>query len=286
MAPVPFLMPALVTPFDEEGEIDFDAHRRNLGELRKQGIEGFLIAGSTGEGPYLEPGERAALVQVARAKLGKEAYLTCGVAAETVRQAQAMIKEATAGADSVLVITPTTLTRNRPRYVESYYLELAESSPLPLLLYSVPAVTAFELPDDIVARLAEHENIVGIKDSGGHPVRVQRILAEVTEDFMVFTGSTQAVTLAIAAGSYGAITASTNYMAKRVLETVTTARNDPIKARALQLEISRVSAAVESYGVPGIKYMMARAGLSPGFPRAPLAVLDESQQTGLAALLA
>ncbi|MBA3360368.1 MAG: dihydrodipicolinate synthase family protein [Acidimicrobiia bacterium] len=281
MASVPFLMPALVTPFDEVGEIDFEAHRRNVKKLWKAGIRGFLIAGSTGEGPYLEPGERAALIEVARDQLGKKAHLICGVAAETVRQAQAMIQEATAGADSVLVITPTTLTRNRPQYVEAYYRELADTSPLPVLLYSVPSVTAFELPEDQVSRLSDHPNIVGMKDSGGHPVRLQRIIASVPPKFRLFTGSTQAVTLALAAGAYGAITASTNYVPKKVLETVNIARTDPIKARPLQAEISRIAAAVELHGVPGVKFAAKRAGMSPGFARKPLSDLGEAEQEEL-----
>ncbi|MFN2487450.1 MAG: dihydrodipicolinate synthase family protein [Acidimicrobiia bacterium] len=277
----PELMPALVTPFDHEGEIDLDAHRRNLKKLWKAGIRGFLIGGSTGEGPYLEPGERAALVAAAREQLGKKAYLACGVAAETIRQAKTMIAEATAGANSVLVITPTTLTRNRPRYVERYYQELVESSPLPVLLYSVPSVTAFELPEEVVSSLAQHANIVGMKDSGGHPVRLQRILGSVPADFDLFTGSTQAVTLAIAAGVHGAITASTNYMPKKLLETVKAARDDPVKARPLQADISRIAMSVETYGIPGVKYAATRAGFSPGLPRAPLRELEPEEKAAL-----
>jgi dihydrodipicolinate synthase/N-acetylneuraminate lyase len=286
MDPFPRLMPALITPFGENGEIDLDSHRQNLKKLWKKGIRGFLVGGSTGEGPYLEPGERAELVGAAREQLGKKAHIVCGVAAETVRQARAMIEEATTGADAVLVITPTTLTRNRLPYVEGYYLDLAETSPLPVLLYSVPSITAFELPEELVARLAEHENIVGMKDSGGHPVRLQRIIASVPADFRVYTGSTQAVTLAMAAGAYGAITASTNYMAKKLLETVETARTDPIKARPLQAEISRIAAVVEGFGIPGVKFATAIAGLNPGIPRAPLrAIVDEQGETISSALV-
>jgi 4-hydroxy-tetrahydrodipicolinate synthase len=106
MADPPHLLPALVTPFDEDGEIDFKAHGHNLQELWRTGIRGFLIGGSTGEGPYLEPGERAGLLEIARKELGDEAYLSCGIAAETVRQAKRMIDEAAGIADSVLVIPP------------------------------------------------------------------------------------------------------------------------------------------------------------------------------------
>jgi dihydrodipicolinate synthase/N-acetylneuraminate lyase len=280
---LPHLLPALITPFDRAGELDREAHRHNLITLWDRGIKGFVIGGSTGEGPYLEPGERRALTADARDALGESAYLICGVNAETVRLAQPLIEEAAAGgANAALVITPTTLTRNRVPYVESFYTTLADAAPLPLFLYSVPSVTAFELPDEAVARLAAHPNIVGIKDSGGHPVRLQRILANVSEDFTVFTGSTQAVTLAIAAGAHGAITASTNYMPERVSETVAAARRQPADARPLQHQISRISAAIEAYGIPGVKAMAAHAGLRPGWPRLPLQPLpkEDSERLG------
>jgi 4-hydroxy-2-oxoglutarate aldolase len=197
-----------------------------------------------------------------------------------------MIKEAVDGkADSVLVITPTTLTRNRMSYVEAFYRDVADQSPLPVLLYSVPGVTAFELPDDSVSRLAEHPNIVGMKDSGGHPVRMQRILASVPDEFTVFTGATQAITLAVAAGAYGAITASTNYMPEKVLETVTLARKSPLRARPLQQVISRLSAAIEAHGIPGVKAAAESAGLQPGFPRLPLSPLAQADTDRLRSLL-
>lgn len=283
---LPRLLPALITPFDQAGEIDLAAHRHNLSTLWERGIKGFLIAGSTGEGPYLETGERHTLVKEARKRLGRKAYLTCGISAETERQAMAMIKEAAAAkADSVLVITPTTLTRSRTTYVEAFYLDVADASPLPVLLYSVPGVTAFELPEDSIARLAQHPRIIGIKDSGGHPVRMQRIIASVPADFIVFTGSTQAVTLAVAAGAHGAITASTNYIPEKVLETVTSARRSANKARALQQEISRISAAVEAHGIPGVKAAAGGAGLEPGLPRLPLSLLPEPESARLRALV-
>ena len=282
---LPRLLPALVTPFDASGEPDLEAHAHNLDQLWSSGIRGFLVAGSTGEGPYLEPGERFQLLKTARDQAAG-AYLSCGVAAETVRQAVGMISEAVdGGTDSVLVITPTTLTRNRLSYVEGYYQAVADASPVPLFLYSVPAVTAFELPEPLVVSLSEHPNIAGIKDSGGDPIRMQRLAGAVDASFRLFTGSTQAVTLAITAGAYGAITASTNYLPKLLLELVGLARVDPIKARELQQRVSAISAMVESLGIPGVKAAAGMIGLRPGLPRPPLAVLAEAEQALIAELL-
>ena len=218
-------MPALITPFDRAGGIRPAHHRHNLRSLWAAGVHGFLLAGSTGEGPYLEPGERRLLVETARSELGKTAFLLCGVAAETLRQAAAMVEEASSGgADGVLVMTPTTLARNRHRVVEDFYLGLAEDSPIPVWIYTVPAVTAYDLPVESVLRVAAHPNVAGIKDSGGDPVRFQAVAAKARPEFNLYSGASAAITLAIAAGARGAITASTNYASAQVLKTVEAAR--------------------------------------------------------------
>src|SRR5665811_1671533 len=94
---LPRLLPALLTPFARSGVLDLDANRHNLTALAGQGAKGFLIAGSTGEGPYLEPGERTALLETARDTLGNNPFLLCGISAETTRMALAQAAEAEAG---------------------------------------------------------------------------------------------------------------------------------------------------------------------------------------------
>lgn len=280
-------MPALISPFDRAGEIDLAAHRHNLGILSEKGIKGFLLAGSTGEGPYLEPGERYPLVSAARKTLGRRATVICGVAAETTRLALRLIAEAVdGGADAVLVMTPTTLVRGRIQYVESYYLAVADASPVPVYLYTVPAVTAFSLPEASITRLATHPNIVGIKDSSGDPLRMQRLLPTVPPEFELFTGSSQALSQALGAGAYGAITASTNYLPELAQRIVRSARRNPVETRALQAQLSAIAIEVESHGIPGVKVAAEIAGLRAGLPRLPLEPLAARLRRDIEALFA
>ncbi|MEX2623732.1 MAG: dihydrodipicolinate synthase family protein [Acidimicrobiia bacterium] len=287
MLPSPRSMPALITPFDRAGEIDLAAHRHNLGILSEKGIKGFLLAGSTGEGPYLEPGERYPLVSAARKTLGRRATVICGVAAETTRLALRLIAEAAdGGADAVLVMTPTTLVRSRIQYVESFYLAVADASPVPVYLYTVPAVTAFSLPEASITRLAANPNIVGIKDSSGDPLRMQRLLPTVPPEFELFTGSSQALSQALGAGAYGAITASTNYLPELVQRIVRSARRNPVETRALQAQLSAIAIEVESHGIPGVKVAAEIAGLRAGLPRLPLEPLAARLRRDIEALFA
>lgn len=270
-------MPALVTPFTRDGEPDLEAHLYNLSALWERGVRGFLIAGSTGEGPYLEPGERHLLVRTTR-ELLEDAFLICGVASETLRGAVAQAEEAAAaGADALLVLTPTSLARGNSAAVRGFYQELAQASPLPLMLYSVPSYTAYDLPIELAVELAGHRNVAGMKDSGGQPVRIARLVEQAPKEFLVYGGASAAVALSMAAGAYGAITASANYVPELVIEVVE-ADSAPHAAQA-QARLRELSEVVEAHRIPGVKAAVEAAGLRPGHPRRPLQRLKGPQST-------
>lgn len=272
-------MPALVTPFDEHGDLDLDAHRHNVATLSGRGVGGFLIAGSTGEGPYLGPGERHELLVATREELGDDPFLLCGVAGESIRQAVEHVAEATeGGADAALVLTPTSLIRGDDGAVHAFYVGLAAVDRIPLLLYSVPRVTGYELPVDAAVDLLRHQaRIVGIKDSGGQPVRIQQMATAVGDGAWIFAGSSAAVSLSVAGGGYGAITASANYAPTLVREVVDAARKGgAARAADAQARLTRLTQLVETRGLAGIKLAAEVAGLRPGRSRAPLSPLSES----------
>jgi dihydrodipicolinate synthase/N-acetylneuraminate lyase len=276
-------MPALVTPFSRVGEIDLEAHTANLRALSEAGMEGFVIGGSTGEGPYLEPGDRQRLVRAGRRR---KAFFMVGIAAESTRVALSQLQEASdGGADAVLVMTPTTLSRSRDEAVLRFYRTVADASSLPVFLYSVPGVTAYNLPVEAIAKLARHERIVGIKDSSGDVVRMQSIIDAAPPEFLVYSGSSRALTAAVAIGCHGAITASGNYVPDLVLRTLAAARESSSKARRLQKQLSAISADVEAHGIPGVKAAAKAAGLDPGHPREPLTRLSKGAETSIAKLI-
>ncbi len=286
MATMPSVMTALVTPFDANGEIDLEAHRHNLDTLIGRGVTGFLVAGSTGEGSYLEPAERSRLLTAARADHDDRVYLSCGVAAESLRQGVGQVTEAaTAGADSAVVLTPTSLARGNHGAVHDYFLGMAEASPIPILLYSVPAVTGYELPIDQVVALSTHPNIIGMKDSGGRPVRIQEVHHRIDDEFVIYAGASSMLAQSMAAGGSGAITASANYVPEYVLRIVETSQQSQAAADRLQQRLTVLVREVESHGIPGTKVAAAAAGLRPGFPRAPLRPLTGEERTRIVAAL-
>jgi len=286
MRPPPHLLPALVTPFTRSGELDLDAHRYNLRELTARGISGFLIGGSTGEGPYLDRGERGALVAAARQELGSHPFLLAGIAAESLRAALAQAEEAAvAGADAVLVLTPTTLVRGNHPAVVGFFKDMADASPVPVFVYSVPAVTGYTLPIESAIELSRHANIAGMKDSGGDPLAMARLVEDTAGDLLLMTGSSRAMTLCITVGAHGAITASSNYLPELAGAVVAAARRSPRSAARLQSRLSRLSTAVEARRVPGVKAAAELTGLRPGYPRQPLRPLPAKERKRIETVL-
>ena len=264
----PRVMPALVTAMSDTREIDIGAHVANVGAAVDAGARGVLIGGSTGEGPYLELGERSKLITSTREAF-PDLVIVAGVFAESMRQAERQLCEAAdAEADALLVVTPTTLVRGRREWIVDYFESVADMSPLPVFLYTVPNVTGYELPCDSVAELAGHHNIIGMKDSGGDISRLDAISAIMDESFIVYAGSSRVLSESVARGAYGAITASANY----AFSTVSGAVAGDVDA---QNDLTALVSIVEPHGVPGTKYAASLVGMNPGPARLPLQELSD-----------
>ena len=283
----PTYMPALITPFDDEGDIIVEAHRHNLHKQTSRGVAGFVLGGSTGEGPYLEAGERALLLRETRVELGDEPFLICGISAQSVRQANQQIQEvADGGADAALVVTPTALARGNHDAIQRFFEAVAESSRIPLFLYSVPGVTGYELPADVVAVLAQHPTVVAMKDSGGRPLHTKELVQATPDDFMVYCGSSAALLASMAAGATGAITASGNYVPELLTEIVTGAGVSVSAAEPLQTKLAEATREIEAFGVVGTKTAAAAAGLWTGIPRKPLQPIPRTELARIAQVVA
>ena len=278
MRPPPQVVPALITPFGDDGTIDTDAHRHNLTTLAGRGVEGFVLSGSTGQGPYLVPGERKTLLSMARRALGAEPYLLCGVQAESLAQALAQGNEAAeGGADAMLVMTPTTLIRGDHEAVARFYRLLGDRAPLPVFLYSVPATTGYQIPVEVTLDLASHSNIMGIKDSGADADRVPPLAAAIDDGFAVMAGSSRVVNEFMVNGAHGAITSSANYAFGLVV--------DAVSDDEAQQRLTGLAAAVEKFGLAGTYAAAEATGLIAGAMRLPLQPLDGVNSTAVADLL-
>ncbi|MGI9667115.1 MAG: dihydrodipicolinate synthase family protein [Acidimicrobiia bacterium] len=264
----PKTMPALVTPFTAAGDLDGSAHFSNVATMVERGANGLVLAGSTGEGPLLEPGERQTLTSIAR-QTAPDLTIVCGVHAESTRQAIDGVSEAAeAGADAALVVTPTSVVRGRLSSVTAHYTAVADAATIPVLLYSVPSVTAWELPVGVVEGTARHPNIVGMKDSGGDPDRMPSLSSANDGDFIVYAGASRALEASARAGAWGAITASANYA---LTDVSLAAQGDP----QAQQRLTQLTAIIEPHGIAGTKHAARAIGIEPAHSRHPIMDLEQ-----------
>jgi 4-hydroxy-2-oxoglutarate aldolase len=285
--------PPLPTFFMTQDELDLVTLRQHLLRLADTGIAGYVLMGSNGEAVHLMPKERARVIATAREVVnGTNAHLSiiAGCGDQSVPMTLAHCRTAAeAGADYALVLPPFYYrSRMLPSALHTYYQTIADESPLPVILYNMPANTAgLDLDAALIARLAEHPNIVGVKDSAGNIAKLAQIVAAVPDDFRVFAGSAGYFLPALAVGACGVVAALANIYPQEVCRLQGLFQDGQLEeARQLQARMVPVNAAVTTmYGVPGLKAALELTVGYGGEPRLPLLPLTEQERQNVAAIL-
>src|SRR5271157_5211780 len=278
------IFPALTTPFEANGEVTLSGVRENIRRYNKTGLAGYLVLGSTGESVMLSREEGDAVLAAAKE------LLIAGTGAESTAETIARTKRAAAlGYQAALVKTPYYYkpVYRAETYIR-YYRAVADASPIPVLLYSVPAFTGVTLETPEILALAEHPNIIGIKDSSGSVQRVGEVVAGAPADFQVLTGGAAVVYPALAVGARGAILALASALPEKFVELYNLVNQGRYEqAKNLQLALASTSKCiVTENGIAGVKYAMDLRGYNGGVARLPLLPLAEEKKQQIAALLA
>jgi 4-hydroxy-2-oxoglutarate aldolase len=277
------------TPFTESGVVDTRALGRNIARWNETGISGYVILGSTGERVHLDEREVLEVVGAARASVPQHLAFVVGVGQHGTRQSIAEARRAAElGADAVLVITPHFYrAAMTPAVLADYYESIAESSPAPVVLYNIPQNTGLALSPDVLARLSQHENIIGIKDSSGDMVNFVEMLRLASGEFAVLTGHASLLYAALSAGAQGAILAA-GCVVPEVAVRITQLVEQGAHARALDLQrrFTPLARAVTTrFGIGGLKYALDLCGYVGGEVRAPLAMPDDAARREIARTL-
>jgi 4-hydroxy-2-oxoglutarate aldolase len=279
----------VVTPFSDDGEVDLTAFANNLSAHLAAGVSGIVINGSTGEAALLDDSERSALVDRARHAVPNSATLLVGTGSESTRATIARTTAAAErGADGVLVVAPhyygLAVTANDLR---DHYLRVADASPIPLVLYSIPKYMHFAISPEVVAELARHENIVGIKDSAGDRAVFAKFMEAQSDTFTVLTGNGSFFAEALRMGARGGILAASLFAPELTLGVwrAHEAGNGEAMDHAQSAMTPLAAQIVGGMGVAGVKAAMDHVGLDGGRPRPPLLPLDPARQAALKDLM-
>jgi len=282
--------PALTTPFAADGSVSLSDLKYNIERYNSTGLAGYVVLGSTGESVLLSRTEMDGILAAVKEAAGQGKRLIAGTGAESTAETIERTKRAAEfGYHLALVKTPHYYKpAYKPDVLIAHYRRVADASPIPVLLYSVPIFTGVTLEAPEVAVLSEHPNIVGIKESSGHVMRVAEMVAAAPADFQVLTGSAPTLLAGMMVGAKGAILALASALPEKCVELFELVHAGQIeKARELQNVLLRVSKVVASeHAIAGVKFTMDQRGYRGGIPRLPLVPLSEAYKQRIVESLA
>ena len=283
------ILPALVTPLTSEGALDVASIERLVGHLYDQGVGGLYVTGSTGEGVYLEPDTRRAVVELAvKLSRGRGSVIVHVGAVQAAQAYELAAHAARAGADAVASIPPFVGGFSWDE-VREYYSRLCAAGPLGVLAYYIPGLTGQAFPLERLAELAAHEKIVGFKFTDPNLYLMQRLLARLRADQIVYNGPDEMLVLGLAMGAHGGIGTTYNFMPSLVLKVAALSAAGKItEAVAVQKQINEVIEILLSYqGLAATKQILYWQGLiSSPTCAAPRAMLSDTSRADLRRRLA
>jgi len=281
---------ALTTPFAPDGSVALDKFRENIVRYNASGLAGYVVIGSTAESVLLTFGEIERIWATAREAAAPGKILIAGAGVESTAETMARSAKAAArGYDAVLIKPPHYYKPlMTPAALERHYRAVADASPVPVLLYSIPQYTGIAMTADWVARLAEHPNIIGIKESSGNVQLAAEISRSCGGGFQTLVGSASTLFFSLTLGASGGVLAVACCLPELAVEIYQATRaGDFTRASQLQQRILWPSQVIAGeLGPAGVKYGMDCVGYFGGHPRSPLLPLSDAQKNRIESALA
>ena len=283
------VFPPIPTPFDTEGDIAIEALVDNLQRWNEHDLSGYVVLGSNGEAGFLAEEEKLRVWEAARQAIPSDKLMLAGAGCESTRQTIALSqKAADAGADAVLLVTPHYYDpKMTPESLFQHYKAVADAVPVPVLLYTVPKFTHVDIDTATVARLSQHPNIVGIKDTGGNLAKLADTVRVVAPGFQVLAGSAGFFLAGLAVGAAGGILALANVSPPYSLKILRLFKAGQLdQAAKLQRRMIPVNAAITArFGIAGLKAALDMLGYYGGPVRSPLMQVTEVERQTLHKIL-
>jgi len=271
---------AVVTPMGADGAIDWMAWDRLLDFHLREGSDGVVVAGTTGESPTLTAEEIEELAERAVARVGGKLRLVVGAGTNSTAKTVALARRLSRlGVDAIMLVTPY---YNKPPQEGLYrhFATAADASAAPVILYNVPGRTSVDLWPGTVARLARHPNIVGLKDASASLERLDELLASCPPRFALLSGDDASAIEWMLRGAHGVISVTANVVPRRMSEACRAAlAGDAATARAIDATLQALHRDLfcEPSPIP-VKWAVARLGLIGPGVRLPLVELSAAHQ--------
>ena len=270
-------MTAMVTPFNEKGEVDYGQATKLALALLDSGSDGVVVVGTTGESPTLVRAEEYRLFREIKAAVGGRGTVIAGTGSNSTSEAIETTREAEKiGVDACLLVVPY---YNKPTQEGLYqhFKTVAQNTSLPCILYNVPSRTVTNLSADTVIRLSQVDNIIGVKEASGNLEQIARIISDTSDDFIVWSGNDSDTFPLLALGGYGIISVASHLVGKQIRQMIDSFLGGKIEeAAAIHRRLLPLINAlfIISNPIP-VKYAVNQVGFRVGKPRLPLTEPDE-----------
>lgn len=272
------LLTAMVTPFDNDHEIDYKQARKLAKSLINSGSDGLVIGGTTGESPSMSDDEKIRLFAEIKEEVGDQAAVIAGTTDNNHRKSIELSKEAeNVGVDGLLLTVPA---YNKPPQdgLYEHFKAIATATALPGILYNVPSRTSLNMSSQTTIKLSEIDNIVGVKEASSDPVQITQIITEAPDGFRVWSGNDDETFPIMCTGGYGIVSVAAHIIGNQIQAMIGNILEGDIESAAAEhrrmLPFFKAIFWVTN-PVP-IKYAVNRAGMDIGETRLPLIGPDES----------
>ncbi len=277
---------ALVTPFDNQGEIDFQALKKLLRHT-SQGVDYYVVMGTTGESATLSKEEKKEVLQFVIANNIKKLPIVYGIGGNHTQGVVDEIRSTNlTSVDALLSVSPY---YNKPSQegIYQHFVAVANASPIPIILYNVPGRTASNLTAETTLRLAKHKNIIGIKEASGSMEQCMKIAKEKTVDFLLISGDDMLTLSLYAIGGEGVISVLANAYPvtfKKIKEYMRTGKLN--RAQQEQFKLLEINAPMYEEGNPvGLKHLLKTMNIGNGDVRLPLVAASSALQKKIETLV-
>jgi 4-hydroxy-tetrahydrodipicolinate synthase len=271
------LLTAMVTPFDEKGEVDYEQAKKLALALLSSGSDGVVLAATTGESPTLLKQEEVRLFSEVKSALSGRGSLVAYTGSNSTAEAVEATKKAEqVGVDACLLVVPY---YNKPTQEGLYqhFKTVAQATSLPCILYNVPSRTVVNMAADTVIRLSQVDNIIGVKEASGNLAQISSIISGAKEGFLVWSGNDGDILPLLAIGGYGVVSVVSHLVGKQIKEMMESylGGNTEAAARIHRHLIPLINAMFIVANPIPLKYALNHVGFRVGSPRLPLIEPDE-----------
>ncbi len=271
------LLTAMVTPFDEEGKVDYEQAKRLALALLNSGSDGVVLVATTGESPTLLREEEVRLLAEVKSAVGERGSVIAYTGSNSTAEAlEATEKAERIGVDACLLVVPY-YNKPTPEGLYQHFKTVAQSTSLPCILYNVPARTVVNLSADTVIKLSQIDNIIGIKEASGNFEQISRAISSTRDDFLVWSGNDSDTLPILSLGGYGVISVTSHLVGNQIkgmIDSFTSGKTDEAASIHRRLLPLINALFIVSNPIP-VKYALNYLGFNVGKPRLPLTEPDE-----------